>query len=153
MSSDSIPRVVVGLAMGLCSGLLLLFTAVMLTEGRQMSQATANVIALSALLGGWALSSAWMLRKAPSVGTVVQRGLLLSTAEWALLAVLGTVFSVDLAGDAIATGNGHTAEAGIVTGGIALVVVLVCAGGMAILSLMALMIARYVGKRGTVAGA
>jgi len=147
MSSDSLPRVVVGLAMGLCSGLLLSFAAVWLAAGRPIDPLASRAVAWTALLGGWAISSAWMLRRARSVGTVVQRGLLLSTAEWALVAVLGMAFSVDVAGDAIATGNEASMEAGIVTGGVALVVVLVCAGGMAMLSLAALMVARFVGRK------
>lgn len=147
MSSESIPRVVVALAMGLCSGLLLLFVTYVVIGDRPMGAAAANGLAAGALLGGWALSTAWMLRRARSVGTVVQRGLLLSTLLWTAVTVLGVGFGVELAGDALATHDQRMVEAGIQAGGLAIAVVLVGAGGMALLSLGALLAARYVAAR------
>jgi hypothetical protein len=144
MSAESVPRVVVALAMGLCSGVLLFFTAVWLLGETGMGTAALRTAAWTAMLGGWALSTAWMLRRRPSVGTVVQRGLLLSTVEWGLVTVLGVAFGAGVAGEAISTG---AVEAGILTGGFAVVAVLAGAGGMTLISVGALLLARHVGKR------
>lgn len=100
------------------------------------------MLVLVTLVGGWIASTWLLLRRARSVSSVFRRGFLLGAAEWLVMAAVGVIFSGRATGSAIAqTGGSDAAAAGaaigggmaaILTGGLSIVMAVVCLIGFAI---------------------
>ena len=130
-------KLLVALAMGFCSGLLLYFLAALVFSSS--SSPPSAVFSIFVFIGGWTASTYLMLKGALSTSKVFSRGFLIGAAEWFSLLPVGIVF----AGKAVATAGGSSgaqlAGAAIgggimafLTGGLAIGMTLFCLLGFAI---------------------
>ena len=128
-------KFIVAVLMGFCSGFLIYMMAAMLFVSTGSRPSGAFV--LVGFIGGWVLSSWLMLRGAASVSKVFSRGFLLGAAEWLFMIVVGFV----LAGKTVAVAGSQAAAAGaavgggviaMLTGGVSIVMALICLIGFAV---------------------
>lgn len=131
-------RLFVGIILGFFSAFLIyMLSAMVFVTGEPSS-----VFVLVTFVGGWILSSWLFVKGTHSVSRVFSRGFLIGSAEWLALIPVGMIFSGRAASEAMQSGGGTDAEiagaalgAGVtsfVTGGVAVVMALVCLVGFAI---------------------
>lgn len=128
----------VGIILGFFSGFLLYLMAAMVFTNGEPS----GLFIFVTFIGGWALSTWFIVRGARSVSKVFSRGFLLGAAEWLAMIPAGVIFSGKALNEAAQQGGGTEAElagatigAGaisFVTGGLAIVMIIICLIGFAI---------------------
>lgn len=133
-------KTVVAIVLGFFSGFLIYMAAGMIFFSGGAEPSSAFV--LVTLFGSWALSSWILVRGAQTVSKVFSRGFLLGAAEWLALIPVGMIFSGKALSQTVAEGGGTNAElagatlgAGLITfitGGVSVVMALVCLLGFAI---------------------
>ena len=129
----------VAIILGFFSGALFYLLAAMLFTNPSSGGGPSALFVFITLFGGWAVSIWVMLRGVRSVSKVFSRGFLIGASEWLAMIPIGIVFSGRVA---VATGAETGAEAagaavggGLValfTGGLAVVMALVCLLGFAV---------------------
>ena len=130
-------RILVGMVLGLLSGLMIYFGSALASGGGEISSTFVAVT----FLGGWVFSAFLMVNGARSVSRVFSRGFLIGAAEWLALIPIGMIFS-GMAASSVVSENASGAElagaavgAGIfsvLTGGVAIFMALVCLIGFAV---------------------
>lgn len=134
-------KTAVAIAMGFLSGLLIYFMAAMLFLDMVSSHAASSFFVFVTFVGGWALSSFLLRRRALSVSKVFSRGFLLGAAEWLIMIVVGIVFSGKTASSTLSGTSSDAATAGAVlggglvafiTGGVSIFMTLLCLIGFAV---------------------
>lgn len=128
-------KLLVGLVQGCLSGFLIYFIlATVLAPGHPSGAFVAVTF-----LGGWALTTYFLMRGAASVSKVFARGFLWGAAEWFLMIIDGLITGGRAIGSSAATTDAGKAGAviggGLVAalfGGFALFMALVCLVGFAI---------------------
>ena len=130
-------KIFIGIVMGFFSGLLIYFISAMLF----MSDPSSTFVFVT-FIGGWLASIFILVRGARSISKVVSRGFLLGAAEWLAMIPAGVVISGRAASESVsqsasssAEAAGATIAAGIfsfITGGIALVMAIICLVGFVI---------------------
>ena len=122
-------KTAVAILMGFFSGLLIYFIAAMLFAdlGGTGKGPSAAFVAVT-FLGGWILSSVLLRRGAVTVSKVFSQGFLLGAAEWLVMIAAGIVFS-GKAATAAGAGLGIFA---FFTGGISIIMAVVCLIGFAV---------------------
>jgi len=125
-------KTIVALAMGLLSGFMIYMMAALVFGP------SPALVAIT-FLGGWALSTWVLLRGAVSVSKVFSRGFLLGAAEWLLMILVGVIFVGKMAASTGAPSEAATAGAvvggglvAILTGGVSIVMAVICLIGFAI---------------------
>lgn len=131
-------RLFIGIVLGFFSGFLIYMAAAMLFTSGEPS----GTFVFVTFFGGWVLSTWGIVRGARTVSKVFSRGFLLGAAEWLAMIPVGMVFSGKALTETVAQGGGTDAElagatigAGLisfVTGGVAVVMALVCLLGFAV---------------------
>lgn len=131
-------RLFVGVILGFFSAFLIYMLSAMLFVTDEPSGA----FVLVTFVGGWILSSWVFVKGTRSVSRVFSRGFLIGAAEWLALIPVGMIFSGRAASEAMESGRGTDAEVAgaalgagftsIVTGGVAVVMALVCLVGFAV---------------------
>ncbi|MBI1923297.1 hypothetical protein HYR99_03500 [Candidatus Poribacteria bacterium] len=132
-------KVFVGITLGFFSGFLIYMAAAMLFSG---GEPPSGAFVFATFFGGWVLSTWILVRGARTVSKVFSRGFLLGAAEWLAMIPVGMVLSgkaltqtVTQAGGTDAAVAGATIGAGLVsfiTGGVSVVMALVCLIGFAV---------------------
>lgn len=135
---STVVKVVAGVTMGFFSGFLIYMAAAMLFALKEPSAFFVWVT----FGGGWALSVWLLIRRTQTVSKVLSRGFLLGAAEWLAMIPVGMILSgkaltetTTLAGSSEAALVGATVGAGLIsfiTGGVSVVMALVCLVGFAV---------------------
>jgi hypothetical protein len=136
-------KVAIAIVMGLISGFLIYMMAAMLTaDFGSPKGGPSGVFVAVTLLGGWALTSWFLLRGARTVSSVFRRGFLVGAAEWLVMAFVGIVFGGRAVSETVAQGAGSDASAAgaviggglvaAITGGVSVFMAVVCLIGFAI---------------------
>jgi hypothetical protein len=131
-------KIIVGIVLGFFSGFLIyMATAMLFTKGEP-----SGAFVFATFFGGWGLSTWLIVRRAHTVSKVFSRGFLLGAAEWLAMIPVGLVFSGKALTESVGQRAGTDAElagatigAGLVsfvTGGVAVVMALVCLTGFAV---------------------
>lgn len=130
-------KTVVALFMGFCSGFLIYMMAALLFSSAS-SRPSSAFVAIT-FLGGWAISSWLLLNGALSVSRVLSRGFLLGAAEWFCMIGVGIIFAGKTVANAVPTSEAASAGTALggglvamLTGGVSLVMAIVCLIGFAI---------------------
>ena len=137
-------KILVALLMGFFSGLMIYFLLAMMVMPANTS--VAMIFVAVTFFGGWGLSTYILLKSVKSVSKVFARGFLLGAAEWLLLIPASMI----MAGRAMSTvteqaGNTGAAAAGaalggglfaFLSGGLAIVMAVVCLIGFAVAHLI-----------------
>ena len=141
-------KTLVALAMGFLSGFLIYMMVAMLVvdisaPGARISPAFVFIT----FFGGWAVSSYLLVRNARTTAKVAARGFLLGAAEWMVMILVGVIYSgraVSSAASSTDPSGATTAGAAIgggliafLTGGVSLMMILICLAGFAIVHFMA----------------
>lgn len=143
-------RLVAALLQGCMAGFLVYMAAAMLvvdpTNGSSVSPAFVSIT----FFGGWAASTYFLYRGAPTVTRVVSRGALVGAAEWLVIGLAGIVMSGHLVAASAGAGKSDAATAGAAIGGG--VVALLSGGvavGMAVVCLIVFAVAYFAGREMT----
>ena len=133
-------KIVLGVLMGAMSGFMIYFLAAMVAMPKD-SGLVAIFVAIT-FLGGWAGSTYVLVKGARSVSKVFSRGFLLGAAEWLLLIPAGMILAGKTVSETIErNGGSDAAHAGaaiggglfaFLTGGVAVVMAIICLIGFAI---------------------
>jgi len=131
-------KILVGIVLGFFSGFLIYMAAAMLfTKGEP-----SGAFVFATVFGGWGLSTWLIVRGARTISKVFSRGFLLGAAEWLAMIPVGLIFSGKALTETVGQGGrtdaelaGATIGAGLVsfvTGGVAVVMAVVCLIGFAV---------------------
>jgi DnaJ domain/zinc-ribbon domain len=138
----SFGRWAVAVVMGFFSGFMIYMLSALVFTGRGSAPNSGFVLAF--FFGGWAISAYLMQRGAISVSKVFSRGFLIGAAEWLLVIPAGMIFAGKLVAssvDAVSSSGSGAATAGaarggglfaFLTGGLAVVMAVVCLIGFAV---------------------
>lgn len=131
-------KIFIGIILGFFSGFLIYMASAMLFTSGEPSGA----FIFATFVGGWALSTWVMVRGARTISKVFSRGFLIGAAEWLAIIPIGLVFRGKMLSETVSQGGGTDAElagatlgAGVVsfiTGGVAVVMALICLIGFAV---------------------
>ncbi len=131
-------KVFIGIVLGFFSAFLIYMAAAMLFSSGEPSGAFIFVT----FFGGWVLSVWVLVRGARTISKVFSRGFLLGAAEWLAMIPAGMVLSGKALTQTVTQGGGTDAEiagatigAGLtsfITGGVSIVMALVCLIGFAV---------------------
>lgn len=135
-------KVLAGVAMALCSGIMIHFIAHFLfyTPSREVPT-TPGIASLLPFLVGWIGSAVILLRGTKTVSKVFTRGFLLGAAEWLAMVPAAMVLSGRLLAEsarrnqsdaAMAGGTIGAGVAGLMTGGVAIAMAIACLVGFAV---------------------
>ncbi len=140
-------KIFIGLVMGFFSGFLIYVVLAMLVmdpSGTTSTDLSRILFVAVTFLGGWTLSSIVLLHGARSVSKVFSRGFLLGATEWLAMIPAGMIYNGRVVRDSVARGvvRGTGTEAAgarmavdlisFITGGISILMALVCLLGFAI---------------------
>jgi len=112
-------RLIVGVLLGLFSGLLIGFMLAPTPSSMSPEEVSSRqMLMMVGIFGGWVASTFYMVRSARSVAAVVSRGSLLGAGEWLLMAVGSLIFVGRTAADVMEkTGGDAARQAGAMIGG------------------------------------
>jgi len=104
-------KLLVGLVLGFFSGFLIYMACALMNSGPPSGMFVAVTF-----LGGWAISTYFLVRDANSVSKVFSRGFLVGAAEWFAMLPIGFVFAGKVVSDAVGEVDGSSEAGGVVAG-------------------------------------
>ena len=138
-------RILVALILGIFGGFLIYFELAMLNmpklemilQSNESREMYLNLFVIATFFGGWAATSYLMLVGTKTITKVISRGFLIGATLWLLFIPVGILFAGSTLNALGSQSNGEIVGAtmgvvSLLTGGVAIVMVLVCLIGYAV---------------------